>query len=99
MGKEARYKKESKEVDVWNTEGREAISVLYSQNSASANVNIWNIVGFTLRRKISENVYMHVIVQLGLPEMAHFAFLDTLNICIFYRIDSAHSGLAVDSFS
>lgn len=53
--------------------------MLYSHNSASANINIWNIVGFALRLEISVHVYMRVIILLGLPEMAHFALLGTYN--------------------
>lgn len=59
--------------------GRGAISV--PPKSVSTNINIWNIVGCTLgRQNMPENVYMHVIIQLRVPEMTYFALFHTIKL-------------------
>ena len=57
-GERGQIKMETKIVrNIWNIEGRGAISVPYSHKSASININIWNIVGCTLEQKPSENTH------------------------------------------
>lgn len=53
MGKEARYKKEVKEVEIYGTlgGGRGAISVARAAKSAFTNISIWNIVCHSLGQK------------------------------------------------
>lgn len=44
-----------------------------------------------LGKNIFKNIWTHVLIQPGLPEMTHFTLLDKINIYIFHRIDSAQS--------
>lgn len=80
MGKEGRYKKEAKEVDIWNIGVRGAISVSRSPKSASANINIWDIVGYTPGQKYTGKciLYMRVIIQRGCHKNTHSALLHTI---------------------
>lgn len=71
MGKEARYKKEVKEIDelfLCHVHPSLLLLILTYGTSWAA----------PLGKNTSENVYMHAITQLGLPEMTHFPLLHTI---------------------
>lgn len=72
MGKEARYKKEVKEVEIYGTLGEEELFLCHVHPSLSLPILAYGTSCATpVGKNTPENVYMHLIIQLGLPEMTY----------------------------
>lgn len=79
MGKEARYKKEVKEVEKYGALREEQLFLCHVHPSLFLLILTYGTSwAAPLGKNTSENAYMHVIIQLGLPEMTHFALLHTI---------------------